>query len=215
MKSNLFIDKGMQWLVLLYVVLFGVLMVLTNHGDFVLWVNDNHTAVADFFFKHWTNLGDGVLLAVMALYFLFTHLYKFYYTLIAIAFQTIFVHIFKQWLFAGEPRPKTFFADRIDELNFVEGVNVRGFDSFPSGHTATGFLLAFVLISFGRNKYMNAVFFVAAILVGISRVYILQHFLRDIYVGSVFGILAVFLAWLIMRPYADNEKLQRGLLKKS
>ena len=200
---------------LLYVLLFGMLMLVTNHGDFVLWLNDYHTAFGDFFFKYWTHLGDGLLLAVLAFYFLFTNLYKFYYTLIAIAFQTVFVHIFKQWLFASEPRPKTFFADRLDELNFVEGVNVRGFDSFPSGHTASAFVLAFVLISFGRNKYLKVLFFVTAILVGISRVYILQHFLRDIYIGSVFGILAVFLAWLIMRPYDDREKLQKGLLKKS
>lgn len=213
MKSNLFIDKGMQWLVVAYLVIVGLLMVFTNHGDFVLWLNGQHTAFGDFFFKYFTNLGDGILLAVLALYFLFTNFYKFYYTLIAIAFQTVFVHIFKQWLFDGEPRPKTFFSDRLEELNFVEGVNVRSFDSFPSGHTATAFLLAFVFISLGKNKYLNVLFFVSAVLVGISRVYILQHFLRDVYIGSVFGILSVFLAWLIMLTYSNKPQLQKGLLK--
>lgn len=197
---------------LVYVLAFGILMLLTNHGDFVLWLNDRHFTFGDFFFKYWTHLGDGFLLAAVALYFLFTNLYRFYYMLIAIALQTVFVHIFKQWLFAGEPRPKNFFADQLDRLNFVEGVTVRGFDSFPSGHTASAFVLAFVLISIYKNKLLNVCFFLSAILVGISRVYILQHFLRDIYVGSIFGILAALMAWYIMKPYSDTPKLQNGLL---
>ncbi len=204
----------MQWLVLAYVLAFSVLMFLTNHGDFVLWLNDRHTTFGDFFFRYWTHVGDGVLLGIVALYFLLTNLYRFYYMLIAIALQTVFVHIFKQWLFAGEPRPKTFFAEQLDHLNFVDGVNVRGFDSFPSGHTASAFTLAFVLISICKNKTLNVSFFIAAVLVGISRVYILQHFLRDIYIGSVFGVLAALLAWYIMKPYTDRPKLQNGLLKK-
>lgn len=213
MRNRIFIDRGMQWLTLAYLVLFGIVMMATNHGDFVLWLSYRHFAIGDLFFKYWTNLGDGLLLAIVALYFLFTNLYRFYYILIAIALQTIFVHIFKQWLFAGEPRPKTFFADRLNDLNFVEGVNVRGYDSFPSGHTATAFVLAFVLISLCKNKVVNVVIFIAAVLVGISRVYIIQHFLRDIYFGSVFGILAALLAWMIMRPYSDLQKLNRGILK--
>ena len=211
MGNKPFVDKGMQWLVLVYVLAFGILMLLTNHGDFVLWLNDKHTSFGDFFFKYWTHLGDGVLLAIVALYFLFTNLYRFYYMLIAIALQTVFVHIFKQWLFDGEPRPKTFFADQLDSLNFVEGVTTRGFDSFPSGHTASAFTLAFVLISLCKNRALNVCLFVAAVLVGISRVYILQHFLRDIYIGSVFGILAALIAWYIMKPHVDRPKLQSGL----
>ncbi|MFT6053224.1 MAG: membrane-associated phospholipid phosphatase [Roseivirga sp.] len=214
MTNKLFIDKGMQWLTLVYVVAFGLLMISTNHGDFVLWLSDRHFAFGDIFFKYWTNLGDGVLLAAVALFFLFTNIYRFYYMLLAIVLQTVFVHIFKQWLFDNEPRPKTFFADQLDNLNFVEGVNVRGFDSFPSGHTSSAFVLAFVLISIVRNRVLNVLIFVAAVLVGISRVYILQHFLRDIYFGSVFGILAALIAWYIMRPYSESSKLNRGVLKR-
>lgn len=214
MRNSLFIDKGMQWLLMAYILGFGLLLITTHHGDFVLWLNARHTNFGDFFFKYATHLGDGLVLGLVALYFLFTHFFKFYYLLIAIALQTVFVHIFKQWLWAGEPRPKTFFKDRLDELSFVDGVTVRGFDSFPSGHTASAFVLAFVLISLTKNKLLSFIIFVGAILVGVSRVYILQHFLRDIYIGSIFGILAALIAWKLMLPFKDRVALQRGLIKR-
>lgn len=208
------IDKELQWLIAIYLVVFGMITVLTDHGDVVLWINARHTVQGDFFFKYWTYLGDGVILAAVALYFLFTHLWRFYFMLLSIALQTVFVHIFKQWLYAGEPRPKTFFEDQIDQLNFVEGVTVRGYDSFPSGHTATAFVLGMVLIWTSRNLYWRFVLFVSAILVGVSRIYILQHFARDVFFGSIFGILAVLLAWQILRKQAWNPKLERGLIKR-
>ena len=214
MSRPYIIDKELQWLVACYLFVFGVLLVLTRHGDIVLWFNARHTVQGDFFFKYWTYLGDGVLLGVVALYFLFKHLFKFYFLLLAVALQTVFVHIFKQWLSAGEPRPKTFFADQIDQLNFVEGVTVRGYDSFPSGHTASAFTLAFFLIWISRSLGWSFTIFSAAVMVGLSRIYLLQHFARDVYVGSAFGILSVVIAWFILKNHCYNPKFNRGLIKR-
>jgi membrane-associated phospholipid phosphatase len=99
-------------------------------------------------------------------------------------------------------------------LNFVEGVKVNAFDSFPSGHTTSAFVLAFIVILLLKNPYMKALVFIMAVLIGFSRVYLLQHFLIDIYIGSVFGILSVLIAWKIMLPYTGREQLERGLLKR-
>jgi len=206
--------KQVNWLTAAYFLSFGVLLVLTAHGDIVLWFNDRHTPFWDIFFKYWTYLGDGVLLGVLGLILLFVNYYEFLTFTIAIALQTVFVHIFKQWLSAGEPRPKTFFADQIDALNFVEGVTVRGYDSFPSGHTASGFVLFFFLILLIQNKTLKIACFVTAVLVGVSRIYLIQHFARDVYVGSLFGITAVVLAVYLMRKQVGNERLQKGLLRK-
>ncbi len=214
MKTQELFGKQINWLTALYFVSFGMLLVLTAHGDIVLWFNQRHTPFLDTFFKYWTYLGDGALLGVLGLILLFTNYYKFLTFLIAVALQTVYVHIFKQWLSAGEPRPKTFFTDQIDTLNFVEGVTVRGYDSFPSGHTASGFVLFFFLIIIIRNKALKLICFVTAVLVGLSRIYLIQHFARDVYVGSLFGVIAVVLALYLMRNQVDNPKLQRGLLKR-
>ena len=129
--------------------------------------------------------------------------------MIAVALQTLFVHLFKQWLFAGEPRPKTFFADQSDLLYFVDGVTVRGFNTFPSGHTASAFTAAFFLILITKNKTLQIVYLIAAFLVGLSRVYILQHFGRDIFFGSIFGIASVVMAWEIMKKCQNKENWQK------
>lgn len=212
MNKPIFIGKGLQFFVLVYFLVFGGILLFTNHGDVVLWTNDRHTAVLDLFFKYATQLGDGLVLGILALGLLLTNYFKFFQAMIAIAIQTVLVHLFKQWLAAGEPRPKTYFADRIDELNFVEGVRVNAFDSFPSGHTASAFTLAFVLILLVKNEALKIAIFVMAILIAFSRVYLLQHFLIDIYIGAAFGILSVLIAWKLMLPYQGKEKLKRGLL---
>lgn len=212
-KSDLF-GSTVHWLTAIYFLTLGLILISTNHGDIVLWLNDLHGPGGDFFFKYWTYLGDGFLLGLVALYFSFVNYHQFITFLIAIVFQTIFVHLFKQWLFAGEFRPKKFFEDQPELLNFVEGVNTRSFDAFPSGHTASAFTLAFFLMLVVRSTVLRVIFFFSAVLVGISRIYILQHFGRDVFVGSLFGVLSVLIAYSIMAPKSEQPNLQRGLLKK-
>ncbi|MBO3697321.1 phosphatase PAP2 family protein [Roseivirga sp. E12] len=214
MSNQELFGKQVNWLTALYFLVFGVILVLTAHGDVVLWLNERHTPFFDAFFKYWTYLGDGVLLGVLGLGLLLSNYYRFLTFMIAVALQTVFVHVFKQWLSAGEPRPKTFFADQIDTLNFVEGVTVRGYDSFPSGHTASGFVLFFFLILLVKNKALKTLCFVTAVLVGLSRIYLIQHFARDVYVGSLFGVIAVVISVYLMRNQSEKTKLQRGLLKR-
>jgi len=214
MRNQELFGKQVNWLTATYFLIFGIILVLTVHGDVVLWLNERHTPFWDTFFKYCTHLGDGALLGVLGLIFLLTNYYRFLTFMIAVALQTVFVHLFKQWLSAGEPRPKTFFADQIDTLNFVEGVTVRGYDSFPSGHTASGFVLFFFLILLIENKALKLLCFVSAVLVGLSRIYLIQHFARDVYVGSLFGVVAVVLAVFLMRNQVDSPKLKRGLIKR-
>lgn len=207
------ISKPVQWLTAGLLALFSIYLAFTAHGDFVLWLNGRYTAVGDVFFRYWTYVGDGVVLGLVALLFLFQNYYRFFTFLMAIAFQTVFVHLFKQVLFAGELRPQRYFASIIEQLHFVDGVVVRSFNSFPSGHTASAFTLCFFLMLITKRTTVQLSLLLAAVFVGLSRVYILQHFGRDIFFGAIFGILSVLLAQGIMKRYEDRPKLQRGLLK--
>ena len=121
MRNQELFGKQVNWLTATYFLIFGIILVLTVHGDVVLWLNERHTPFWDTFFKYCTHLGDGALLGVLGLIFLLTNYYRFLTFMIAVALQTVFVHLFKQWLSAGEPRPKTFFADQIDTLNLSKG----------------------------------------------------------------------------------------------
>jgi membrane-associated phospholipid phosphatase len=74
---------------------------------------------------------------------------------------------------------------------------ITGSDSFPSGHSAMGFVLISFFILF-RNKNFNAKFaiysfvLIWAIAVAASRVVIGAHFLSDVIVGSM-GMVFVYL----------------------
>ena len=87
-------------------------------------------------------------------------------------------------------------------LNFVEGIEpYRAATSFPSGHSMAGFaLFTFLCLSTPRKSGLQVVFAVLAICVAVSRVYLVQHFLQDIVVGGMIGLLlGGFWYWLTLR----------------
>lgn len=63
-----------------------------------------------------------------------------------------------------------------------------GYDSFPSGHTAMAFSLARVLAR--RYPDRSRLFYLAAGLVGLSRVYLQRHYPGDVAAGALFGLYA-------------------------
>ena len=78
--------------------------------------------------------------------------------------------------------------------------------SMPSGHTYTAFFCASFLISFfSLNRKWQVLLFSAAILVGVSRMYLMCHFKEDVFVGSVLGIFAGVLPLFIYQKYFNKE----------
>ena len=69
--------------------------------------------------------------------------------------------------------------------------------SFPSGHSMTSFLAAY-LLAYYFPQYKVAVFILAA-LIAFSRIYIGVHYFSDVLVGSILGILFGILALNIIK----------------
>jgi membrane-associated phospholipid phosphatase len=191
---------GMLW-ILAYPLLFF------PKGELVLLINQHHTPYLDLFFKYITYFGDGSIMAILLIGLLFFSYKLSILTTFSVLFQSVLVSLFKRWLFKGLERPTAFF-EGID-WNFVEGVNVHGSNTFPSGHTTTGFaLFALLVVIFNnRNYILSMSFFLMASLVGLSRVYLLQHFVVDIFFGAIFGILSVVLALMLMEKFFQKEQL--------
>lgn len=97
------------------------------------------------------------------------------------------------------------------DLYLVEGVKIYNKFSFPSGHAATtfGFFICFALIS--KNKLIKILSLFLACLVGYSRIYLSQHFLIDIYFGSITGVIGgiIFynIVYLKKAKWLDNSLL--------
>lgn len=183
----------------------GYILITQEKGDFVLWLNGLHSPAADTFFKYLTYLGDGWIFVFIFIGTLFHSYYSSLLLTIAIIIQTVIVQLSKRIFFNEFVRPKMYFEDH-SILNMVDGVDVHSYHSFPSGHTATAFLAAAFLIVMTKNKTISIIGILAACLVGISRVYLLQHFLIDIYVGSIVGIASVFLFYLPSQRIEMHKK---------
>jgi undecaprenyl-diphosphatase len=63
--------------------------------------------------------------------------------------------------------------------------------SFPSGHTAFAFGMAFLLAQ--RYKTKRVLFYCAAVLVGFSRMYLGMHYPSDVLGGIAFGLIIPYL----------------------
>ncbi len=199
----------------LFLVLGFFVLVLTQKGDALIWLNNHHNKAMDLFFKYWTHLGDGLIFAFFGIVFLLTSYYRTLVLIAAVILQTIIIQGLKKFVFVDFVRPKLYF-NNFESFYQVPGVDIHSSNSFPSGHTATAFTVAVLLSLMIRKRSITGILMVMAILVGISRVYLLQHFFIDIYFGSMIGFLIGFIVYLWMGSGGMNNQasLKRGLIRK-
>lgn len=103
----------------------------------------------------------------------------------------------------GIDRPITFFEKnrpQSDQPVLVPDVELnRGQTSFPSGHSMAAFalygLLALMLPP--HRKQWGLLLAIMAIFVGISRIFLVQHFLADVLGGAFLGLLLSSMVWSV------------------
>ncbi len=189
----------------------SILLMTLKKGDFVLIVNACSNAQLDYFFRNYTCLGLGVVLAIMSVLLLFVKYYYSLLTVICLAVAGLFTFLFKQVLFLHMPRPTKYF-EHFEGLRIVEGVHFHSWCSFPSGHTMTAFAGATILTLMSKNKGLGSIAFILAVLVALSRIYLLQHFFMDVYAGALIGITYTFLLHLWLKRY-ENTLNQNLIIK--
>ena len=111
---------------------------------------------------------------------------KSIYILVTYIGTGLFAQILKRLFFSHMVRPVKFF-DGMYQLHLVPGVQMYSGHSFPSGHATSAFALFLCLAIIADRKYWSFLFSIIAILVAYSRVYLSQHFLLDVYFGSIIG----------------------------
>ncbi len=182
----------------LLLVLFTAALMLLIDGKAASFValNAYHPFLLNVFFINYTFMGDGIFaLCLVGLLFYFKKKQQALAMLYAFLISGIAVQIVKNLI--SSPRPKLFF-EAGQYLHFIDGVSLANNSSFPSGHTATAFGIATVLVLVLKNKTWQPHILIAAVLAGYSRIYLAQHFLLDVMIGAVIGsisgIAAVYLA---------------------
>ncbi len=186
----------------LFVILL-LMLIFVKKGELVLLINGTHTLILDMVIKWITHLGDGLIFLVLLMVAVINKRKKFAYRIILVFIvHGLIVIVLKHFFFADVGRPITFFDDPT-LLHFVEGVKVHRSKSFPSGHTATAFAAAVVLSFMYRKTWVIMVTLLMAALVGMSRMYLLQHFYVDVVVGGAIGFVVSFM--ICLAPFGRTK----------
>ena len=150
-----------------------------------LWFNSFHSVCCDYFFRYYTEVGNGVTIFTIAVIIYFFDKRLAWAIGLSALFAGVTVQLIKHFVFPEVMRPSAV----IDNLYLVKGVLMNKLFSFPSGHTATAFAMFSTLVFYFKRKRLKLLFLVFALLVGYSRIYLSQHFLVDVYFGSIIGVL--------------------------
>ena len=194
-----------------YIIVFVLVLrlgLLSLDKNVHLRLNMFHSPFFDVFFKYVTYLGDGLLFLVFTLLFLLVkkrHALRF---LNAGVFCLLITTLMKKVIFKGVPRPIEYFG--ADALYLIDGVKMCHWNSFPSGHSMTAFAIFGLLYFYFKKKPIKYVMLCISALAAFSRVYLSQHFLLDVLVGSLIGFgIAKLSVYMVSKLFPKKKKKKK------
>ncbi len=178
---------------------------LSGKYAFFLLLNGNGGPIADWLFKGWTYLGDGIMWVIA---FLLTFRYfksRWKLTLLSLIISTLLAQGGKHIIFPDEMRPA---AGQIalSQIHTVTGVELHISNSFPSGHTAAAFTLFLLACILLPNRYTLLIGYCLSLGVGYSRIYLAQHFPTDVAAGMLIGVATLLSARYLEFLLDEKEK---------
>ncbi len=195
----------------------GGLQLAYSQTELMQWVNAHSNSATDAFFTYVTYLGDGAFFALVLLALLLRSYRWALKCLASFLLTTLVAQGLKNFVFADHLRPSRFFEGQPLHFRHVDGVELLGYHSFPSGHSTSAFALFCLLALIVRDKRWGYGFVALAALAAYSRVYLFQHFVQDVYAGSLIGVICSTLAFSVLRQYwtrKPKDWLDRNLLRK-
>ena len=201
------------YLVLLMVVL-GMLYAYPK-PELHLLMNCHHSSFQDTFFKYYSVLAEWPLYVLALLPLLWKKVRLTVFFAVCELTGGALLQILKHLI--SFDRPVSVFETIPDQtLPLVEGVTMYHSNSFPSGHASTFFMFCTCLVIIlayhysRKDKLSNMkarilfcgaslLLLVLAAMGAYSRVYLSQHFLSDVCVGSIIGFTTPFLMFYLCR----------------
>jgi membrane-associated phospholipid phosphatase len=172
---------------LLFVLILVALLLCNSKPDLHLWLTSSNSPVADIFFHYYTYVGDWIPYLIIASLLFYRYRMALFVLIAQLTTGLISIIIKQTW---NEPRPVLYFKQHFPavQLHQIVGEHLNKVHSFPSGHTITAFALFMALAFYTEKKGIHFLYFVLAALVGYSRIYLSQHFVLDVLVGSFIGV---------------------------
>lgn len=181
----------------LFVIASALILFFYSKADGFYLLNPYHATWLDYFFITYTYVGDGYFcFGVGLLLFAFNKRYVGLMAMVSYAISGILSQVLKNLVI--EARPALYLAHS-GYAHFIDDITLHNNSSFPSGHTISAFALAAILSFNVKNKKFSILFLMLAALVGYSRIYLGQHFLDDVLLGALIGVLTSVLCWLLFQ----------------
>jgi len=216
MKALVYKHKLFYLLALAFCTVLFLLIVTLPKGEPLLYINQYHKPVFDKLFYAITFLGDGLLATIiLVVVFIFVSMRKALVTTFTFLSVVLVVQVLKNFFFDTAPRPHTFFED-LTNVYYVPWIEVHGYNSFPSGHTAQAFCLALCMLFYVQRKSFALALFTLAALTGFSRLYLMQHFPADVLGGTIIAVIITTVAFYFLEykiPLFQHSRLDSPLFR--
>ena len=194
-----------------------LLLLLSPKGYWELQFNLFEWPMLFPFFNALTQIGDGWLLAIFLVVMLlvpkryFKQKKQLIWGFVAAALVSIIaVTLLKQVVFKGAPRPILFLSEVLPtHWNFDQfQIRFNKLNSFPSGHTTTAAVLGLYAMKFFKSRIWCHGCYLLIWLVGISRVFLFQHFIVDVIAGVLLAFTSVYVSELIIHHVFSKSRIQ-------
>ncbi len=191
-----------------------ILLLFYSKAELHIASNEVNNAFFDTFFKYATNLGNGWMIAILFIGLLMIK-YRYAFAFLSGSLITsLIVNVLKKLVFHDMYRPSKYFElYESYKLHFVEGVKLYQLQSFPSGHSATAFNVFLTLAILVKSNTLKFIFLLLAFFVAYSRIYLSQHFLIDITVGSLIGTSCILFSFIwfsnMKSPWLNSSVINR------
>lgn len=160
---------------------------LMGHGQFLIWLTNHRTPVLDYFFYYMTKFGEEYVFIVVGVLYLLRDWRISLLIGVNGLLATVLTYVLKRA--AHFERPYLYLT-RIGwegPMGVLDYPMLTGHSSFPSGHTMAAWGFFTFMVAIHRKPFMAIVSLFIVVIVAISRVYLMAHFLRDVAVGAAIG----------------------------
>ena len=165
--------------------------------------------VLDIVFSIITYLGDGLFVFPLIILWFFKDTKEALWLTASILLTFGVVQYLKLEVYADWRRPSQYFAETMPQLQIYLPLGISDthkHHSFPSGHSAQVAALFFVISAIYRRPYQIISFGSMALLAAFSRVYLVQHFVRDTIAGIAIALIINAILFLVVKKYLFIEK---------
>jgi len=167
----------------------------------------------DSFFKYITYIGDGWFVPLFILLVAFFNARLAIVCLVSFVGAVIISLSLKYTIFDDVVRPWfTFQWDVHEKVNYIEGVQLYLYNSFPSGHSTQAFALFIPLMLFVKQNGFKIGILLIALLAAFSRTYLSMHWFEDVVAGTFIGFCTSLVVYYLIPARNKLISLNNGIL---